>query len=214
MISVHQAQAQFNGVLSSGSQNLVFERTCPSYGSETRYRTEIYVSDTTRSGQTRLIRRWIQSGVSSIEINQQTGLIQRQIQSDIESNVAISPNGKQVVFFEGQIAYRMNTDGTQLTRLVALPDSNLTRRTTFVWSPDSQQIASVTTKQESKLYPIDADGSGSIDVTPSFSAILSPMWSSDGQQIAFVTAPELKSSSPKANDRVFNPYVIKRITHS
>jgi Tol biopolymer transport system component len=90
-----------------------------------------------------LIRHWIQSGVNSIETNQQTGLIERQIQSGIESNVAISPNGKQFVFFEGQLAYRMNTDGTQLTRLPALADSNLTRRTTFVpmWSSDGQQIA-------------------------------------------------------------------------
>lgn len=225
----------------------------------------------------------------------------------IESNIAISPNGKQVVFFEGRIAYRMNTDGTQLTRLAALPDSNLTRRTTFVWSPDSthiarldqylekpdeqqiyllnadgtllnqakkrgslgpvrllwspdgtrlayyqqespnapftegniysldikggtpknltqrrdsyvglswspdsQQIASVTVKQGSKLYLINADGSGLIDVTPPFSAILSPIWSSDGQQIAFVAASELKSSSPKGNAQVFNLYVMNR----
>jgi dipeptidyl aminopeptidase/acylaminoacyl peptidase len=137
--------ARFNGVWSSDSQNLVFERTCPSYGFEAGYKTELYVSDTTRSDQTRLIRHWIQSDVNNIE-----------------SNIAISPNGKQVVFVEGQIPYRMNTDGTELTQLAALPDSNLTRRTTFVWSPDSTHIARLDQylekPDEQQLYLLDADG--------------------------------------------------------
>ncbi|WP_341530479.1 hypothetical protein WKK05_15035 [Nostoc sp. UHCC 0302] len=138
---------QFNGVWSSDSQNLVFEKTCPFDDPQTGYGriTELYVSNTTRSGQTQLIRRWIYADVNKIE-----------------SNIAISPNGKQVVFFEGQIAYQMNADGTKLARLAALPDSKLTRYSTFVWSPDSTYIARLDRylekPDEQQIYLLNTNG--------------------------------------------------------
>ncbi|MBX9252514.1 PD40 domain-containing protein [Desmonostoc muscorum CCALA 125] len=139
--------AEFYGVWSSDSQNLVFEKTCPFNNPKTGYGriTELYVSDTTRSSQTRLIRRWIYTDVNKIE-----------------SNIAISPNGKQVVFFEGQIAYQMNADGTKLARLAALPDSKLTRYSTFVWSPDSTYIARLDRylekPDEQQIYLLNTNG--------------------------------------------------------
>jgi Tol biopolymer transport system component len=137
--------AHFNAVWSADSQKLIFERTCSSSIPKTEYRTELYVSNATVPHSTQLIRDWIQSQ-----------------SNEIESNVAISPNGNQAVFFEDQVPYRMNTDGTGLVQLTEPSGSNSPSYTTFIWSPDSTRIARVDQYLENpeyqQIYVLDVDG--------------------------------------------------------
>lgn len=154
---------RFNGVWSANSQNLVFEKTCSSDAPEIGDRTELYVSDTTRPQTTRLIRRWVQSDVVvGIETNHQTGAVHDSIQPGPESNIAISPDGEQVVFSEDRTTYRMKTDGSELTSLPTIPAANVsTSYTTFIWSPDSVHIARVEQYLEvdyQQVYVLNADG--------------------------------------------------------
>jgi Tol biopolymer transport system component len=106
---------------------------------------------------------------------------------------------------EGNI-YLLDIKGGTSKNLTQQPDTYFG----FSWSPDSKQIASVTSKRAKKLSLslINVDGSGLIDVTPPFSSIFTPIWSSDSQQIAFATSEQ--SSSPKTNGPVFNLYVMNR----
>lgn len=72
-----------------------------------------------------------------------------------------------------------------------------------------QQIAA-TSQQGSKMYFINADGLGSIDVTPQLSGhFVDPMWSADGQQIAFAVLG-LSSASSKRNAETIDLYVMNR----
>jgi Tol biopolymer transport system component len=196
---------QFNGVWSSDSQDLVFEKTCSFNEPETQYRTELYVSDTTRSETTRLIRRWLQSGVMTTETNSQTGSIHHSIRSGSESNIAISPDANQVVFSENQTTYRMRTDGSELTQLVTIPGTNLPRYTTFVWSPDSNHIARVDQYLESsdyqQIYLLDTNGAilNQTRKPRSYVGSIQFLWSPDSTRLAYYQQDSLNDSFTKGD---------------
>lgn len=182
---------QFNGVWSSNAQELVFEKTCSSHEPETEYRTELYVSDTTRPEKTRLIRRWIHSGLPSSETNYQTGITHHSIQSVLESNIAISPNGDRVIFSENQASYRMKTDGSELTQLPTIPKANPSSYTAFSWSPDSSHIARVDRYLENpnyqQIYLIDANGTllNQARRFRSYVGSIHFLWSPDSTRLAY-----------------------------
>lgn len=103
----------------------------------------------------------------------------------------------QVVSINGQIAYTvcgssfdpcdiwvMQSDGTGQTNLTNTPDLN---ETNPAWSPDGSRIAYMEGDPGStRLMVMNADGTGTIPVTPDPSYQFEPSWSPGGSQIVLV----------------------------
>ncbi|MBD2527859.1 PD40 domain-containing protein [Nostoc sp. FACHB-133] len=124
-----------------------------------------------------------------------------------------SPDSTRLAYYQQESPNAPFTEGNiYLLHIKGGKSKNLTQQqdiySGFSWSPDSQQIALVKTKQGVKLDLINVDGSGLSNLTPRFSAIFNPTWSADGQQIAFTGSEQ--SPSPKKNGPVFNLYVMNR----
>ncbi|NIM92177.1 MAG: hypothetical protein GTO18_00470 [Anaerolineales bacterium] len=89
--------------------------------------------------------------------------------------------------------YRMNEDGTEQVRL----NHNGRNNESPAWAPDGQKIAflshevdATASKSTSRLFVMNSDGTGSIDITPFLDQSFESLnWSPDGQRIAFVANP-------------------------
>src|SRR5579859_5485959 len=58
------------------------------------------------------------------------------------------------------------------------------------WSPDSQKIAFVSTREKARnqqVFVMNADGSNPVDLTKKITSESQPTWSADGQSVAFVS---------------------------
>jgi TolB protein len=112
---------------------------------------------------------------------------------------AWSPNGKEVAFLRGKNfdlygeppdradVYVVKASGGPPTRLTGgLSTVN------FSWSPDGRRIAyaarSINGPSLSRIYVMNADGSGKRALTPDTLGADTPAWSPDGRRIAFLVA--------------------------
>jgi len=99
-----------------------------------------------------------------------------------------SSSNSQIAFFSerdgGAVReiYRVNTDGSNLTRLTDAEETSQLP----VWSPDGSQIAFESTRGDDvNIYVMDADGSNVTQLTSSVG--FHPRWSPDGSRIAFIS---------------------------
>ncbi|RMF81540.1 MAG: hypothetical protein D6737_04680 [Chloroflexi bacterium] len=100
-----------------------------------------------------------------------------------------SPDGAQIVFQSGRDGnlevYVMNADGSDVTNLTNLPNS---QEGAPVWSPDGTQIAfNAVWDGNFEIAVMDADGQNKVNLTNHPAEDSSPAWSPDGSQIAFMT---------------------------
>jgi Tol biopolymer transport system component len=88
--------------------------------------------------------------------------------------LAWSPDGERIVFADDNIAYIVNEDGSQKTRLTDLVE----RSSDLAWSPDGQWIvfASYDERQGEVLFKIRADGSELQQITEMNCTISNPDW--------------------------------------
>ena len=103
------------------------------------------------------------------------------------SQLVWSPDGRTIYFGR----YLVSTDGSGARKLPYIP-------LTAVWSPDGRQIAFVNnvstglpgpgaarSKDDSEIYVMNADGSGTRRLTHNVGYDGEPAWSPDGRKIAF-----------------------------
>jgi Tol biopolymer transport system component len=85
----------------------------------------------------------------------------------------------------GNDIYRMNADGSDVTRLTVTQSSNLDP----AWSPDGRRIAfsSRPPAGDEEIWVMNADGTGLQQLTFSPGGDVTPSWSKDGSRIAFVS---------------------------
>jgi Tol biopolymer transport system component len=58
----------------------------------------------------------------------------------------------------------------------------------FVWSPDSRQIAFISTRDNNEeVYVVNADGTGPRNLSRNPAMDDVPLWSPDGKKVAFVS---------------------------
>jgi Tol biopolymer transport system component len=80
--------------------------------------------------------------------------------TEIASEFYLSPDGQQLAFVKDKNLYKMNADGSTMTKLTKSPGEYISGGSQLVWSPDGTKIAflfGAYLKQE--IYTINADGS-------------------------------------------------------
>ncbi len=128
---------------------------------------------------------------------------------DVQRFVAWSPDGEWLLFVANRQLYRIRTDGTDRTAIMA---SNLDLQMDYPyelsasWSANSEWIAfSAKLKSEDEdsqpdIYVVRADGTDLTQLTDHVAADLQPVWSPDGSQIAFVSARTANEEKPFNRD--------------
>jgi Tol biopolymer transport system component len=96
-----------------------------------------------------------------------------------------SPDGRTILFFNGEGAFTVGPDGSGLTRLNAPVGANY-----GVWSPDGARIAlMVGASNAAEVFVMNRDGSGLVKLTQEGWDEYEPVWSPDGRRIAIQTRP-------------------------
>src|SRR5581483_4768533 len=117
-----------------------------------------------------------------------------------DGGLAISPDGRTVLFASGGAIFRIGIDGTGLRRVTAGFSPS--------WSPDGRRIAFA---RNDGVYLARADGSGARKlVTDRYPESAAPTWSPAGDRVAYVacTAPFL--SRPCEHQYGFDLYTIRK----
>ncbi|MEG4235938.1 DPP IV N-terminal domain-containing protein [Microcoleus sp. Pol11C3] len=137
--------ANFKIVWFSNSQKQVFARSCDGFTSDDPGSQSLYTSDTSGIKGSKLVRNWELGG--------------RPAKTEISSVFYISPDGQQVAFVKDQNIYKMNADGSGMTKLTKSP-GDYTSASELVWSPDSTKIAFLFgAYPKQQIYTINANGS-------------------------------------------------------
>ncbi|MEG4989343.1 DPP IV N-terminal domain-containing protein [Microcoleus sp. BR0-C5] len=166
--------ANFKIVWFSNSQKLVFARSCDGFTSDSPGSQSLYTSDTLGIKGSKLVRNWELGG--------------RPAKTEISSVFYISPDGQQVAFVKDQNIYKMNADGSGMTKLTNSP-GDYTSASELVWSPDHTKIAFLFgAYPKQQIYTINADGSNIKNFTNNpqnevYSGQL--FWSPDSSRIVY-----------------------------
>jgi Tol biopolymer transport system component len=114
---------------------------------------------------------------------------------------SFSPSGRQIVFVRNGVnshgdytnrdIYRIRADGTNLTRLVDMPNYEYYYACCPAWSPDGSRIAfhSQLDISDFRTETIKPDGSGRSTLT--YREGFAPDWSPDGSQVVFSGAGDI-----------------------
>ena len=102
---------------------------------------------------------------------------------------AWSPDGTRIAFTTNRDGnteiYSMATDGSDL---VNLTQSSENESSGVVWSPDGSRIAF---RRASRLWVMNADGSGQTQLTTSLYAFASPVWTASGTHLVFESSSDI-----------------------
>lgn len=159
----------------ANSQKLTFARSCDGSTSDSSGTQSLYTSDTSGVKGTKLIRTWEAGGYPP--------------KTEISSEFYLSPDGQQVAFVKDKNIYKMNADGSEMTKLTQTSGEYASGGSKLVWSPDRTKIAFfVGTYPQQQIYTINAGGSNLKNLTNNphdrvYSVDL--FWSPDSSKIAY-----------------------------
>jgi Tol biopolymer transport system component len=124
------------------------------------------------------------------------------------SDIAVSPNGEQLVFSAkdeiGESIYLIKVNGTGLVKLT---DSSWGNNQS-VWSPDGGKITFVhatlssdSYEYKEAIYQMDSDGSNLIKMADNYDRIGKPIWSPDGNYTAYYADNDVYIMSPNGEGK-------------
>ena len=167
--------ANFELAWFSNSQKLLFARSCDGFTSDTPGSQSLYTSDTSGIQGTKLVR--------NLEVGGEPP------KTEISSEFYLSPDAQQVAFVKGRSIYKMNADGSGMTKLTKSPGEYISGGSKLVWSPDGTKIAFLLgAYPKQQIYTINADGSNLKNLTNNpqnevYNVKL--FWSPDSSRIAY-----------------------------
>ncbi|MEG4144411.1 DPP IV N-terminal domain-containing protein [Microcoleus sp. Pol12B5] len=166
--------AHFEIAWFSNSQKLVFARSCNGFTSDSPGSESLYTSDTSGIKGTKLVREWEVGGEPP--------------KTEISSEFYLSPDGQQVAFVKDRNIYKMNADGSGMTKLTKSPGEYISGGSELFWSPDRTKIAFLFgAYPKQQIYTINADGTNLKNLTNNrnnevYNGKL--LWSPDSSRIA------------------------------
>ncbi|MEP6518060.1 TolB family protein [Microcoleus vaginatus] len=159
----------------SNSQKLVFARSCDGFTSDAPGSQSLYTSTTSGIKGTKLVRNWEVGGQPP--------------KTEISSEFYISPDGQQVAFVKDKNIYKMNADGSGMTKLTKSPVEYISEGIQLVWSPERTKIAFLFgAYPKQQIYTINADGTNLKNLTndPQHEVYNGKLlWSPDSSRIAY-----------------------------
>jgi Tol biopolymer transport system component len=167
--------ANFEIAWFSNSQKFVFARSCDGYTSDGSGSQSLYTSDISGIQGTKLVR--------NLEVGGEPP------KTEIASTFYLAPDGQQVVFVKDKNIYKMNADGSGMTKLTKSPGEYISGGSDLFWSPDRTKIAFwLGTYPKQQIYTINADGTNLKNLTNNpqnqvYSVKL--FWSPDSSRIAY-----------------------------
>ena len=167
--------ASFEIAWFSNSDKFAFARSCDGYTSDGFGSQSLYTSDTSGIKETKLIR--------NLEVGGEPP------KTEISSAFYLAPDGQQVAFVKDKNIYKMNADGSGMTKLTKSPGEYTSGGSELAWSPDRTKIAFwLGTYPKQQIYTINADGTNLKNLTNNsqnevYSVKL--FWSPDSSRIAY-----------------------------
>ncbi|EGK85263.1 hypothetical protein D0A34_02600 [Microcoleus vaginatus PCC 9802] len=144
--------ANFEIAWFSNSQKLVFARSCDGFTSDDPGSQSLYTSNTSGIKGTKLVRNLEVGGYPP--------------KTEISSEFYLSPDGQQVAFVKEKNIYKMNADGSGMTKLTKSPGEYISGGSELVWSPDRTKIAFLFgAYPKQQIYTINADGTNLKNLT-------------------------------------------------
>ncbi|WP_333201567.1 hypothetical protein [Microcoleus sp. B5-D4] len=136
----------------SNSQKFIFARSCDGFTSDTPGSQSLYISDTSGIQGTKLVRELKVGGEPP--------------KTEISSEFYLAPDGQQVAFVKDKNIYKMNADGSAMTKLTKSPGEYISGGSQLVWSPDRTKIAFLFgAYPKQQIYTINADGTNLKNLT-------------------------------------------------
>ena len=167
--------ASFEIAWFSNSDKFAFARSCDGYTSDGFGSQSLYTSDTSGIKETKLIR--------NLEVGGEPP------KTEISSAFYLAPDGQQVAFVKDKNIYKMNADGSGMTKLTKSPGEYTSGGSELAWSPDRTKIAFwLGTYPKQQIYTINADGTNLKQLTNNpqnqvYNVKL--LWSPDSSRIAY-----------------------------
>ncbi|MEG4272550.1 MULTISPECIES: hypothetical protein [unclassified Microcoleus] len=167
--------ANFEIVWFSNSQKLVFARSCDGFTSDTPGSQSLYTSDISGIQGTKLVRNLEVGGYPP--------------KTEISSEFYLSPDAQQVAFVKDKNIYKMNAEGSVMTKLTKSSGEYISGGSQLFWSPDRTKIAFLFgAYPKQQIYTINADGTQIKKLTnnPQHEVYnVKLFWSPDSSRIAY-----------------------------